>query len=87
MIKLAHEQGRDLDAESANISSNQLIKELMSNLEFFFQHGLMENAREKINRLKEFVKNARDLIERCKDFSTLSEEGQIVQKFMEDIFL
>lgn len=59
----------------------------MSNLEFFFQHGLMENAREKISRLKEFVKNARDLIERSKEFMTLSEEGQIVHKYMENVFL
>lgn len=47
----------------------------------------MQNAREKITQLKEFVKNARELIERSKEFSSLSEEGQVVHKFMEDIFL
>lgn len=32
MIKRAHELGKDLDAESTNISNHELIKELMSNL-------------------------------------------------------
>ena len=73
MIQCAYQTDTEnFDPDCSNISANEQIVDLMSNLNFFQSHGLLPDAAKRIQQLKDFIESTKQMIERTQNYNKLS---------------
>jgi hypothetical protein len=77
--ELGRAAGRDLAQKFQRDKSIQSSHRILS---FFLKHQLIEDAQERLNKFKQFIKNTLNMIESAKAYGQMSKEGQELYNYI-----